>query len=284
MPHAHPADSPRPPPDPPPPRDWLSKVFGSGGLGVGLALVVVPAALLMLGLACKWFDGMRLVGLPMLAIFGIIILFGTLALVAMLFQSLGLTNRDEALALPQGSIRAAIALSLIVLFAIIATMLFQSMLGSSYLLQGLNKAQRDAMVDKSVERVIDVVPAACAASVPPGGACAEADQRFDLRMQGAKAPEGASDLAKQLLVLVGTLMTSVTSFYFASRGQAEAASNKASAAAEDGAGKGKPGSADKSPDDAEAHVDGCDVAITDPTADADLPVARGGVAPAVRGG
>ena len=49
------------------------------------------------------------------------------------------------------------------------------------------------------------------------------DQRFDLRMQGAEPPSGASDLAKQLLVLVGTLMTSVTSFYFATRGQAEQA-------------------------------------------------------------
>lgn len=261
-------------------RDWLSRIFGSGGLGVGLALVVVPATALMLGLAYKWFDGMRLVGLPLLAIFGIIILFGTLALVAMLFRSLDLTDPREALALPPGSIRAAIALSLIVLFAIISIMLFHSMLGSSYLLQGLTKAQRDQMVAQSPERVIDSVPAACAAPVPKDGACAEADQRYDLRMQGATPPAGASDLAKQLLVLVGTLMTSVTSFYFATRSQAEQARKD-----EPGAPKPEAPGAPASPGsgDTEAHVDGCDVPITDATPDAELPPARGGVAAATTG-
>lgn len=259
----------------PSPDNWMSQTFGSGGLGVGLALVVVPAAMLMLGLAFRWFDNMRLVGLPLLAIFGIIILFGTLALVAMLYQSLNLTDPSEALALPSGSIRAAIALALIVLFAIIAIMLFQSMLGSSYLLQGMNKVQRDEMVAKMPQRVIESVPAACAASVPSGGSCADADQRFDLRMQGAEPATGASDLAKQLLVLVGTLMTSVTSFYFATRGMAEAAGkDKADA----GKAKNAPAPAPPPPSDAEAHVDGCDVPITDTTADAELPPARGGVA------
>ncbi len=258
-------------------RDLLSRIFGSGGLGVGLALVVVPATALMLGLALKWFDGMRLVGLPMLAIFGIIILFGTLALVAMLFRSLGLTDKGEALALPPGSIRAAIALSLIVLFAIISIMLFHSMLGSSYLLQGMTKAQRDEMAAKAPERVIEAVPAACAASVPKDGVCAEGDQRFDLRMQGATPPAGASDIAKQLLVLVGTLMTSVTSFYFALRGQAEQASKKEQDAEKNKAAAGPPAPTTA---DAEAHVDGCDVPITDPTPDAELPPSRGGVAAA----
>ena len=77
------------------PRDLFSKVFGSSGLGVGFVLVFLPAAVLMLGLGLGFFDQMRLVGLPMLAIFGIIILFGTLALVAMLFQSLGLLAPTE---------------------------------------------------------------------------------------------------------------------------------------------------------------------------------------------
>lgn len=202
-------------------RDLLSRIFGSSGLGIGIVLVLLPAGLLMLGLGLGLLDRMRLVGLPMLAIFGIILLFGTLALVAMLFQSLGLTDPKEPLALPQGSIRAAIALSLIVLFAIIAIMLFQSMLGSTYVLRGLTKTEHDAIVNKIPERVVDSMAAPCAASAPAGGACAETDLRFNLSLQGASPSSGASDLAKQLLILVGTLMTSVTSFYFAGRGQTE---------------------------------------------------------------
>jgi hypothetical protein len=202
-------------------RDVFSRVFGSSGLGVGIVLVIVPALLLVAGLGYGFFDRMRLIGLPLMAILGIVLLFGTLALVAMLFQSLGLTDKAEPLALPPGSIRAAIALSLIVLFAIISIMLFQSMVGQPYLLQGFTKAQMYGMVERSPGSVIQVVPAACAASVPEGGACAEADERYDLHLQGAGLSESASDLATQLLTLVGTLMTSVTSFYFATRGQAE---------------------------------------------------------------
>lgn len=261
---------------PPLPSNWLSKVFGSSGLGVGIVLVLLPATVLMLGLGLGFFDGMRLVGLPMLAIFGIIILFGTLALVAMLFQTLGLTDRAEPLALPPGSIRAAIALSLIVLFAIISIMLFQSMLGSNYVLHAMSKTQRDEMVAKAPERVIDSVPAACAASVPAGGTCGEADQRFDLHLQGATPATAASDLAKQLLILVGTLMTSVTSFYFAGRGQTDLARKEAPP---DPVKAGAGGAPAAGPSDTETHIDGCDVPITDTTADADLPAARGGVAP-----
>lgn len=257
----------------------LANVFGSSGLGVGIVLVLLPAAALLFGLGLGLFDSMRLVGLPVLAIFGMVILFGTLALVAMLFQSLRLSNRDEPLALPQGSIRATIALSLIVLFAIISIMLFQSMLGSSYVLKGMTKEQRDEMVIKAPERVVEFV-ATCNALVPKGNTCSEADERFDLHMQGATPPPGASDLAKQLLVLVGTLMTAVTSFYFASRGETNLARK-------DETNETKKSESDNAlalgSDETESHVDGCDVPITDVTADADLPAARGGVAPATPG-
>lgn len=205
-----------------PRRNVLSAIFGSSGLGVGIVLVALPAAVLTFGLYSGLFDRMRLVGLPMMAIFGIIILFGTLALVAMLFESLQLTDRNEALALPAGSIRAAIALSLIVLFAIISIMLFESMLGTAYELQNMTKAQRDTLVAKAPDRVIESLPAPCAAALPTDGICSETNLRFDLRMKGASQPSEASDLAKQLLVLVGTLMTSLTSFYFATGGQRDA--------------------------------------------------------------
>ena len=50
--------------------------------------------------------------------------------------------------------------------------------------------------------------------------CAEADRRYAVVLRAA-LPADAVDLAKQLLVLVGTLMTSVTSYYFATRAGAE---------------------------------------------------------------
>ena len=154
------------------------------------------------------------------------------------------------------------------------------MLGSSYVLQGMTKAQRDEMVIKASERVVEAVPAPCAASVPKGNTCSDADVRFDLRMQGATPPAAASDLAKQLLVLVGTLMTAVTSFYFAGRGGTDFARKDEIGEPRKTDADGKPA---QSVGDAETHIDGCDVPITEATADADLPAARGGVSPAAPG-
>ena len=114
----------------------------------------------MLGVSVD--DAIRL---PVLVIIGVMALFATLALVAVTFSVAGLTDPKQALGLPEGSVRAAIALSLIVIFAIT----------SIYLYSSLSKPATNARGD---------------------------------------------DFAKQVFAVVGTLMTSVANFYFASRASA----------------------------------------------------------------
>lgn len=287
----------------------VSGLFVSGSFGVGAALVALPALLLFFG--AGYLKEVSIIGLPLLAIFGIMILFGSLALVAMLFQSLDLSNKDQPLALPEGSIRAAIALSLIVLFAIISIMLFQSSSGVPFPVDGLTAAQRSELVAKAADRVVTsgdapcAVPAAAASAASAGAAsataaaaasapCAETDRRFTVYLRPGVASE-TTDLAKQLLILVGTLMTSVTSYYFAARSMSSATASAAGAPSGQPADP-KPGGPKLEDDDqdgkgsaaaaavaaaaaaTEAHVDGCDVAITDATPDEALPLARGGVA------
>src|SRR5262252_21344 len=65
--------------------------------------------------------------LPVLIIVGIMALFATLALVAVTFSVAGLSDSSQALGLPEGSVRAAIALSLIVIFAITSIYLYGSL-------------------------------------------------------------------------------------------------------------------------------------------------------------
>jgi hypothetical protein len=240
--------------------------FGGGATGAGLVLVFLPGAALFAGI--PWISQAREVGLPIVAIFGIMILFGAMALVSTLFCRLGLSNPHEALALPQGSIRAAIALSLIVLFAIISIMLFQSM-AKPYILYGLSLTDKNAIANNAGNRVLAVVkvecppvlarsstsskpslpgagtPAPAAAdsappveakppsgtqppvATPPGATPASSPEFcYDLHLVQPPGQE-AFDLAKQLLILIGTLMTSVTSFYFAT--QATVAAVKATA-------------------------------------------------------
>jgi hypothetical protein len=254
----------------PGPKDAQS-FFGlltRGAAGVGLVLVVLPSLALFFGM--DYLERLRLVGLPLLAIFGIMILFGTLALVAMLFQSLGLADQSKPLALPEGSIRSAIALSLIVLFAIISIMLFQGMTGSPLRLEGLNLTQH-AEVAVKFGPAVQLIERSCVPAVAAGAACPEGSLRFAMVVQSGP-PAQQVDLAKQLLILVGTLMTSVTSFYFASR-DALAQKDKPEPTGATAGAATLPAAAQ-----AEAHAEGCDVAITDPTADQDLPAARGGVA------
>lgn len=103
--------------------------------------------------------------LPLLVIIGVMALFATLALVAMAFSVAGLSDATQALGLPEGSVRAAIALSLIVIFSITAIFFYNSL----------------------------------ASRVDPA------------------TPLPSDDFAKEVFTIVGTLMTSVVSFYFASR-------------------------------------------------------------------
>lgn len=254
-----------------------------GAFGAGLVLIVLPSAALVLGL--RHLERHSTVGLPIVAIFGIMILFGALSLISTVFARLSLSSKTEALALPPGSIRAAIALSLIVLFAIISVMLYQS-LSSPYEVTHLSLAQKNTMVQEPSNRVLGVFAEPC--DKAQQGGCTPATMTYTVHLRQSPGPE-STDLAKQLLILVGTLMTSVTSFYFASR-TAEAAvratrqSLGPDAPAENGGTKAPvstppaAASAPEEPDDHEEHIDGCDAPIENVTGDADLPPAKGGVA------
>lgn len=131
--------------------------------------IIILAAVLLVGAllgAASWAlitaknETNNVVVLPLLAIGGILALLIVLALVSVFFKTLGLANREQALALPEGSVRAVIALGLIVLFAILAIYLYASISARS------------------------------------------------------AANPVADDLAKQLLTIMGTLVTAVASFYF----------------------------------------------------------------------
>jgi hypothetical protein len=144
----------------------MNKAIDWSGIIVGcLCLVAFVLLFLMLkGMLRLDSDAIRL---PVLVITGVMALFATLALVALTFSVAGLADGTQALGLPEGSVRAAIALSLIVIFAITSIHLYSSM--------------KDA---------------------------------------GPNSPQ--VDFGKQVFAVVGTLMTSVASFYFASRAAATA--------------------------------------------------------------
>ena len=81
------------------------------GFGVAAIVAALAAVFWLLMKLVPTGDG----SLPLLAIGGVVVLILMLTAVAMIFSVIGLTNKDQAMGLPEGSIRAVIALSLIVL-------------------------------------------------------------------------------------------------------------------------------------------------------------------------
>jgi hypothetical protein len=139
--------------------------------------------------------------LPLLAIGGVVVLIFMLAAVAMVFTALGLANRELAMGLPEGSIRAVIALSLIVLFSILSIFLYQGVSrGNVVTIQEMSANDRAQFI-KDHTNAVDLQ------SVPTKGK----DGFFDVSYRSANP--ASDDFAKQLLVLLGTLMTAITSFY-----------------------------------------------------------------------
>ena len=122
------------------------------------------------------------VTLPLLAISGVVALLGALATVSVALQTLGLADKTEALALPKGSVRALIALSLVIIYAITCTYLFRE-------LQGDLVKQTTTLAN---------------------GTKIETYQRVFVDKE-------VFNFASQILTTIGTLVVAVSSFYLGSR-------------------------------------------------------------------
>lgn len=230
----------------------------------GLLLVVVFGAVLA---RLAWHEKLSAeIALPLLAIGGIVCLLMALTVVALVFAKAGLADKSQALALPEGSVRAVMALGLVVIFAIITVYLFGSLnsgTGNTAVIEVETAAEARALEDRAARpeseiEILSITPSLSAKDqatsdnknrpkkTTPGGASpaitppmtsdqtlggmtsddsgSETDQ---VDKGGPKGPfkicyrhrtsQQAADFAKQLLILIGTLVTSVSSFYFGSR-------------------------------------------------------------------
>jgi hypothetical protein len=263
------------------------------------ALILIVVLLFLLIIVVTIFKVPSELGLPVLAIFGVVALLISLSFAALCFNRVGMSDKTEALALPQGSVRAVIALSLVVLFAILTVYLFTSLSSNrapgqpkwcldesarNNLLQSLHRGElivtdRPMTPEETVEHCKAGQPTAqsgprdqssssagqpapattqsstnpsnpagptsgptatptAAQPAPPGQASTPGGQptvnrgpselpatapapKFVVTLQETADPT-AQDFAKQLLVLIGTLVTAVASFYFGSKAVADA--------------------------------------------------------------
>jgi hypothetical protein len=163
------------------------------------------------------------IGLPLIVIVGVTVLLIVIALVMFTFSVLGLSSAREALGLPDGSVRAIIALMLLVPFSITSIFLYNSIqFRSTNKLEHVTQQEVDALFSHAV--VLNKVLDDKSADNKPGGIKAadneSSEQRYNVTFRELNGP--GDDIAKQLIVMLGTLVTAVASFYFGSASVASA--------------------------------------------------------------
>jgi hypothetical protein len=150
---------------------------------------------------------------------GLVIVLAVFMLMALLFimtagfVQFKLADPNQALGLPEGTIRALISLILIMLFVIIGIYLFRTVgEGGVVTMRGMTGEQVTALG----ARVLTSTPVA-------------GTNTFNVTVQSGLSDDGAR-LAQQLVTTIGTLVVAVAGFYFGT--SATAAGASAAAAAE----------------------------------------------------
>lgn len=149
------------------------------------------------------FDHSAALSLPILALISILLLLGALLVFTTLIHLINLSDAKSALGLPEGSVRALLALALLGLFAIMASSVLVA--SPPREVKGLQLGDIDGVLKANPnDHDIFWVPEAQVPGQP---------QTFTAVLGSLSHVD---DFAKQMLTLVGTLMTAVISFYFGS--------------------------------------------------------------------
>lgn len=169
----------------------------------GKALLLTGAALFLLVLlwGTVW-PFKSTFGLSALALGSMVVLLWALVIFSALMNIVGLSDKTQALGLPEGSIRAIIALALVGLFAVLASTVLN---GHGVVLKA-DALEKDIVAIRSSNATLSVI-------VVPNPVEKDKEPTYKV----ATPPGPADDFMKQMLTLVGTLMTAITAFYFGGR-------------------------------------------------------------------
>lgn len=193
----------------------LRSVFGLGILA-GASLLLMKATGTEPGLTSVRFVALLLVTLT------------ALAASVMVFSGLKLAAPSEAFGLPSGSIRALLAMGVMVLLVVLG-LHFIPTERSLTLFKEISVKADNVVAETTRYQAAGFVVVVIEPPAPPSGQAAStpADPKLQLFRASGPAPAD-TDLIKQILTAVVTLLTSVISFYFGARSAGE---SKDSAAA-----------------------------------------------------
>ena len=192
--------------------DWKAArvAFGFGFLAILMALATV---------IMEWFrfspeaDATQSSAgsLAGLLLFGVLTFFFALASLIGVFRALNISEKGSALGMPQGSIRAFMALVLIMLFFLMAVFLYLDVArtGTERRLTGVSQSSYDEIIAGGQ------VISAFSYMVPDPENPEQEVQRWDVALRASRErSEVAEELARQLITVLGTLIVAIAAFYF----------------------------------------------------------------------
>jgi len=142
--------------------------------------------------------------LSQVVLIGLALVVGLMAFLAIISAAVGIANPTQALGLPEGSVRALIAFSLLLIFVCIAAFLY-STVDSGQLKGAFTKVPEATYNDLKANFVV-----ATESIEKSDGATLYSGQYFSKRTQEA------DDFAKLIFTTLATVFVSVVSFYFGS--------------------------------------------------------------------
>jgi hypothetical protein len=154
--------------------------------------------------------------LTLVLVIAVIALLAALGGLMALLKGLGVGSGNDALGLPPGSVRAILALMLVLIFSIMSVFLYYNSVNGGGTSTGLTAQQVELLPQDRIAN-IDAIPG-------PSGGPAPSPQLYNVQMSISHESQG---LAQQLITLVGTLVTAVAAFYFGSNSVASAVKARA---------------------------------------------------------
>jgi hypothetical protein len=192
---------------------------------------------------------------PLLALSGFLGVFACVALLVLAFQVMGLADPKQALGMPDGSVRALIAIFLIVTLGMAALFLLgpqrYGQPSTSAVQTPAPKTQQDkttapattSSAASSSLRLATMTHQTAPTGTEPNLSADQVPDKTGSVLQQAKdhkentaalasANQDNGDLAKQFLTMLGGLVTTIVGFYFGSQTANSAATKGANAATE----------------------------------------------------
>jgi len=188
---------------------------------------------------------------------GLALVVVLMAALVIVYQVLGLANQNQALALPEGSVRALIAFSLVLVFVCLAAFLYNSVNSLELSPAGKFEKITGAELNDLLKTQFVVVyeprkdeplyePQTDASGKPVMKDDKPVDDKTKPLYMGTyylKRNKDADDFAKQIFTTLATIFVSVISFYFGSSATASGVGIGAGTKGSDGGKKGDPQSA-----------------------------------------